>query len=276
MRSRYWSCSKFADWLRGTAKPKAGTADEWDTWNDEAKAKHSFRYWLAEEGLDAIQNFIHWPTDKLYSIKYYINNRWVTKTHALTAHPRDIKPGQWQDVGYRFLPCLMNELVDFVEIETAWSHIAWSDKDAKAKYKAPFWATGWFRWRTWRCPQAGLDHLDWAMTLTNAEWLEEDKKHEAVPTQQAIAAREIKELYTWWTEVYPNRPDPYDASGWSSYCEETRKLNGGRLFGSKTTKELKKKSDQAHKLLQKIEKQYRDEDEKMMIRLIKIRESLWT
>jgi hypothetical protein len=276
MRSRYWSCSKFADWLRGTAKPAAGTADEWDTWNDEAKAKHSFRYWLAEEGLDKIQNFANWPVDTLYSIKYYINNRWVTKTHALTAHPRDIKPGQWQDVGYRFLPCLMNELVDFVEIETAWSHIAWSDKDAKAKYNAPFWATGWFRWRTWRCPQAGLDHLDWAMTLTNEEWLEEDKKHEAVPTQQAIAAREIKEIYTWWKEVYPNRPDPYDVSGWATYCEETRELNGGRLFGSKTTKELKKKSDQAHKLLQKIEKQYRDEDEKMMIRLIKIRESLWT
>jgi hypothetical protein len=276
MRSRYWSCSKFADWLRGTAKLSAGTADEWDEWRTTAKMKHNFRYWLAEEGLDAVQNFINWPVDTLYSIKYYINNRWVTKTHALTAHPRDIKPGQWCDVGNRFLPCLFNELVDFVEIETAWSHIAWSDKDAKAKYNAPFYATGWFRWRTWRCPQAGIDHLDWAMTLTNEEWLEEDKKHEAVPTQQAIAAREIKELYTWWKEVYPNRPDPYEVSGWTAYCEETRELNGGRLFGSKTTKELKKKSDQAHKLLQKIEKQYRDEDEKMMIRLIKIRDSLWT
>lgn len=276
MRSRYWSCSKFADWLRGTAKLKAATSDGWHDWEEEAKAKHPIRYWIAEEALDAIQNFIHWPTDKLYSIKYYINNRWVTKTHALTAHPRDIKPGQWQDVGYRFLPCLFNELVDFVEIETAWSHIAWSNKEEKAKYNAPFWATGWFRWRTWRCPQAGIDHLNWAMNLTNVEFLADDKKHEAVPTQQAIAAREIKELYIWWTETYRNRPDPHDASGWSEYCEMKRDLNDGRLFGSKDTPELKKKSNQAHKLLKKIEKQYADEDEKMMIRLIKIRESLWT
>ena len=274
--SKYWSCSKIANWLRGTAKLSAGTSDEWHEWEVSAKTAHPFRYWLAEEGLDAIQNFINWPIDKLYDAKYYINNRWVTGTHCLTAHRNDIRPGNWCDVGNRFLPCLFNELVDFVEIETAWSHIAWGGKEEKAKYNAPFWATGWFSWRTWRCPQAGLDHLDWAMTLTNEEWLPEEEKHKAEPTHQAKAAREIKELYTWWKEVYPNRPDPYEVSGWTAYCEEKRELNDGRLFGSKDTKELKKKSDQAHKLLQKIEKQYEQEDEAMMIRLIKIRNSLWT
>jgi hypothetical protein len=35
-------------------------------------------------------------------------------------------------------------------------------------------------------------------------------------------------------------------------------------------------SDQAHKLLNKIEAKYEQEDEAMMIRLIKIRNSLWT
>jgi hypothetical protein len=39
---------------------------------------------------------------------------------------------------------------------------------------------------------------------------------------------------------------------------------------------LKKASDKAHKLLQKIEAAYEKEDEEMMIRLIKIRQSLWT
>jgi hypothetical protein len=178
-------------------------------------------------------------------------------------------------VGNRFLPCLFNELVDFVEIETAWSHIAWSD-EARKKYKAPFWASGWFRWRTWRCPQAGLDHLDWAMTLTDEEWLEEGEKHKAEPTGQAIRAKELKELYIWWTTVYPNRPDPYEVSGWSAYCDAKRDLNEGRLFGSKETAELRKQGDKALKLSSKIEKQYDDEDERMMIRLIKARDSLWT
>lgn len=277
MRSHYWTCSKFADWLRGTAKLSAGTSEEWDEWTTRAQMKHNFRYWLAEEGLDILQTIVYYPTDKLYAFKYYINNRYVTRTHSLTASPKDIKPGNWCDVGNRFLPCLFNELVDFVEIETAWSHIAWGSAEDRAKYNPPFWATGWFRWRTWRCPAAGLDHLNWAMTLTNAEFLDDDKKSEAVPTSQALAAKEIKELYLWWTETYRNRPDPYDASGWTEYCEASRIANGGKLsFSSDKTPELKKMSDKAHKLLQKIEAQYEKEDEAMMIRLIKVRQSLWT
>jgi hypothetical protein len=273
--SNYWSCSPFADWVRGTKKLSAGTSEEWDDWTTAAQMKHNFRYWLAEEGLGHLQDFVTWPIRKLYDIKYYINNRWVSRTHSLTAHARDIRPGDWCDVGNRFLPCLFNELVDFVEIEQAWSHIAW-DEEARKKYTAPFWASGWFRWRTWRCPQAGLDHLDWAMTLTNTDWCGPEHPDYGKPTGQAIRAREIKELYTWWTTVYPNRPDPYDASGWSDYCEAKRILNDGRLFGSKETPELKKQGNKALKLSQKIETAYDKEDTEMMIRLIKARDSLWT
>jgi hypothetical protein len=278
--TRYWSCTPFADWLRGTKKLSAGTAEEWDNWNTAAQAMHSFRYWLAEDLLGYIQDFVTAPVRGIYAVKYYINNRWVTRTNSLTAHSRDIKPGQWQDVGNRFLPCLFNELVDFVEIESAWSHIAWGDKEDRAKYSAPFWATGWWRWRTWRCAQAGLDHLDWAMTLTMGnDWvIEEDHKDYGKPTSQAARAKEIKELYTWWTVTYPNRPDPHDASGWTEYCEASREANGGKMswMSSDNTPELKKASNTAHKLLRKIEAAYEKEDEAMMIRLIKARSSLWT
>jgi len=276
--THYWSCSKFADWVRGTNKLKMGTSEEWDNWTTAAQMKHNFRYWLAEEGLSYLQDFVTWPVRKIYDAKYYINNRWVSRTHSLTAHARDIKPGAWCDVGNRFLPCLFNELVDFVETESAWSHIAWGDKEARAKYDPPFWAYGWFRWRTWRCPQAGIDHLDWAMTLTNNDWCEPDHPDYGKPTNQAIRAKEIKELYTWWTVTYRNRPDPYDASGWTAYCEASRAANGGKLswLSSDKTPELKKMSDKAHKLLEKIESQYEKEDEAMMIRLIKARDSLWT
>lgn len=270
----YWSCSKFADRIRGKSKFKAGTSDEWHDWEQEAKSAHPIRYWIAEEALDAIQNFIWWPIDRMYDLKYYINNRFVTRTHCLTAHPRDIKPGQWADVGNRFLPCLFNELVDFVEVETAMHNIAWDDKAMK-KYHAPFWARGWFRWRTWRCPQAGLDYLDWAMSLTNEDWLDEGEKHKAEPTYQALAAKEIKELYLWWTQIYRNRPDPYSESGWYAYCEKKRKETGN-IFSEKESPTLKKEGARAHKLLQKIEANYEKEDEQMLIRLIRVRRSLWT
>ena len=103
--SQYWSCSKFADWLRGTKKLSAGTSEEWDDWTTAAQIKHNFRYWLAEEALGHIQDFVTAPARGIHSVKYYINNRWVSRTHGLTAHPRDIAPGQWRDVGNRFLPC---------------------------------------------------------------------------------------------------------------------------------------------------------------------------
>jgi len=276
-QSSYWSCSPFADWLRGTNKLSVGTAEEWDDWTTAAQMKHNFRYWLAEEGLSYLQDFVTWPNRKLNDIRYYINNRWVSHSHALTAHARDIQPGSWCDVGNRFLPCLFNELVDFVEIEQAWHHCIWSD-EAKTKFNVPWYRSGWLRLRTWRNAEAGMEYLRWAETLTNAEFLDDDKKHLAEPTYQAKAAKEIIELYTWWTVTYRARPDPYDASGWTAYCDAMRVKYPGGLLSSLNSKdpEDQKASDKAHKLLTKIEKAYTKEDEAMMIRLIKIRESLWT
>ncbi len=276
-RAQYWSCTEFADWIRGIKKGGAKTGREWREWDAEAKTKHPIRYWIAEEALDAIQNFIWWPVDKLHNVKYYVNNRWVSRTHSLTAHPRDIKPGNWCDVGNRFLPCLFNELVDFVEMELAWWHIAWADPEEKAKYTPPFWASGWFRWRTWRCPQAGLDNLKWQSELV---WKEDevgdDKEKIGKPTYQAEKALEILALYKWWTEVYRNRPDPHDASGWTAYCNMKRE-RGDHILDLETKDEDEEKMcrtalDKSYE----IEAAYEKEDEEMIIRLIKIRGSLWT
>jgi hypothetical protein len=280
-RSNYWSCSPFADWLRGTPKLDAATSEGWDNWRTEAKKKHPVRYWIAEEGLDKVQNFLWWPIDKIYDVKYYVNNRWVTRTHALTAHPRDIPPGEWRDVGNRFLPCLFNELVDFVEVELAWWHLAWGSKEERDKYNMPWWAAGWWRVRSWRCPQAGLDNLNWQMNLkADDSWgLKEGDKGYGELTPQAINAREIYELYKWWTEVYRNRPDPHDASGWTEYCELKRQecdSNGSSFFNESKDPKLVKMRDKALKLCHKIEQQYEKEDEQMLIRLIKVRNSLWT
>ena len=277
MRNHYWTCSKFADWLRGTSKGGAKTSKGWYEWEKAARETHPVRYWIAEEGLDIVQKIVYWPTDKLYDIKYYINNRWVTRTHSLTAHSRDIKPGEWRDVGNRFLPCLFNELVDFIEIEKSWSHIAWGDKEARAKYNPPFWASGWFRWRTWRCPEAGIDHLKWEMTLTNDEYLEDGDPNKGQPTPQADNAKEQYELYMWWTTVYPNRKDPHDASGWSDFCDRRREKGVQHFldFESETADE-KAESRRILDLCHKIEADYEAEDEAQLIRLIKIRNSLWT
>lgn len=271
----YWSCTRFADWIRGTGKPGAESGKGWRVWRETARAAHPIRYWIAEEGLDLIQDILYWPTDQLHSMKYYINNRWITRTHALTAHPRDIKPGTWQDTGYRFLPCLFNELVEFVEVELAWWHLAWEGKSVRARYNMPWWAVGWWRIRSWRCPEAGLDNLRWQMALTN-DWLDADHPDRHKPSRQAESAKEIFELYTWWTEVYPQRPDPMDAGGWSDYCAMRRHRGDDILDFDERTPEEAEQSRLALDRTHEIEEQYKAEDEAMMIRLIKIREALWT
>ena len=276
-RKNYWSCSRFADVIRGTEKGGAKTSKGWKEWRETASSSHPIRYWIAEEALDKIQNFIYWPIDKLYEIKYYINNRWVTRTHSLTAHRRDIEPGSWCDVGNRFLPCLFNELVNFVEIELAWWHIAWRDKNERQKYNPPFWATGWFRWRTWRCAQAGLDNLEWQRSLV---WTEEEVGKDSTElgksTYQAIKAQEILELYKWWTEVYPNRPDPHDAGGWTAYCDMRRKEDRDFFDMETRSPEEAEMSTNALNKTREIEEAYEKEDEEMLIRLIRIRKNLWT
>ena len=275
-RSQYWSCTPFADWIRGIEKGGAKTGRGWREWEAEAKTKYPVRYWIAEEALDAVQNFLWWPIDKIYDVKYYINNRWVTRTHSLTAHPRDIKPGQWCDVGNRFLPCLFNELVDFVEVELAWWHLAWSPEE-RPKYNMPWWAVGWWRIRTWRCPQAGLDNLDWQSKLV---WSEDevgaDKEKIGKPTYQAEKALEILALYKWWKEVYPNRPDVHDASGWTAYCNMRRERGDHMLDFEDRSPEEAEMSRVALDKSHELEQAYEAEDEAMMIRLIKIRNSLWT
>jgi hypothetical protein len=106
--------------------------------------------------------------------------------------------------------------------------------------------------------------------------LDDDKKHLAEPTYQATAAREILELYKWWTKVYPNRPDPHDAGGWSAYCEQRRQSGADLLDFEDRSEAEQEQSSKALDATQAIEDKYKKEDEEQMIRLIRIRESLWT
>ena len=158
----YWSCSKFADWIRGDKKLGAATSEDWAAWTKTNKLRRPIRYWLAEEGLTHLQDFVYWPANRIQSIKYYINNRWITRTHGLTA--TSLKPGVYYELETRILHSMFDELVNFVEIEEAWMQVI-VDKEAAKKYRPPWWATGRFRIRSWRSAEAGLAQLNWAASL---------------------------------------------------------------------------------------------------------------
>lgn len=263
----YWSCSKLADWIRGVPKPHSATPEEWASWEKKAKIK-PVRYWLAEEGLDLVQNIVLLPLNILRNLLSYIDNRWIHKTHALTSI---LKPGKWHDLDTRLLHSLFDELVNFVEIELALINLA------SEKYSIS-WYHKFTHFIFWRNSEAGIEYLDWSAQLKHdEEWDDKNNPNYNQPTSQAIAAQEILRLYEWWKKERPNRPDPMDASGWSEYCEKKRQGADpdddlGWISCNSNDEERRKILDLCHKM----EKEQEDEDTEMLIRLIKIRSSLWT
>lgn len=248
-RLHYWNCSKFADFIRGTKKPYALGWDEWETWRKNAQKDHPFRYYLSETVLKKIQDIVYFPLDIYYTISIYIHNRFIDKTHYLKT---GLEPGEYYEFDYRILHGLFNELVDYVEVELA--HLSRWDSSKTYKFKRG------------RCVEAGLDHLDWAKGLVNDETMgynKEDKDY-GKPTQQAKTTKKILELYNWWKNIRPNRPDPHDVAGFKEQdCDD--------ILSNKRNKKLEK----SLQLIQDTEEQYDKEDTKMMIDLIKIRQSIW-
>lgn len=235
-RIHHWSCSKLANTIRGIEKPYALGWDEWETWRKEAEKKYPYRYWIAEKFLNKIQDIVCFPGDLLHAIKVYTRNRYFDKLQYLKT---DLKPGEYYDLDTRILHGLFNELVIYVESELGHTMKAYKDR----KYK---FVKG-------RCKQAGLDHLDWAMNLNMNEdyGVNPGDEDYGKPTEQAITAKEVFELYNWWVGR-ENRPNPYE------------------LF----TKE--KDGKHYYKKIGDMEDSYYEEDTNMLVRLVKIRNSLWT
>ena len=270
----YWSCSKFANWIRGTPKPVVEDSAGWNAWEKLAQAAHPVRYWIAEEGLDYIQSFFSWIPNRINDLRYYLNNRYTVRTHALTSRlPR----GQWHEYDTRLLHSAFDSFVDFVEIEKAWMAVVWSEEGRK-QFKTPWWRNHWWaRWFVqWRCPEAGISYLEWEMSLVQDEqWGGKDNPNNGRPTPQAIAAREQWELYYWWKHVRPRRVEPMDYSGWTAYCDERRDEGFMACLESRNEADAAR-SRRILDLCHQLEANYEAEDEEMLIRLIRIRNSLWT
>ena len=251
MRFNYWSCSKLADAIRGTAKPIADTAEGWEEWHKSARTAHPIRYWLAEELFDKLQDYCMLPVDLYEKIRVYVRNRYLTKTHTLTSN---LKRGQFYEYNTRLLHSMFDELVNFVEIEEAAIRVI-CDSSSNYEYSPP----AWWRWTDWRCPQAGVDQLK--------HIIEQAKSIDMPDSATAVATQEILDLYNWWKHTRPARPDPLEASGWKALD-----ASSNRSITSKLTE-----SERAVlELSRKIEEQYETEDTAMMIRLVQVRRHLWT
>lgn len=246
-RFNYWTCSKVADFIRGEKKPYALQLQEWDEWKDRQKKERPIRYWLSDTLLEKLQDFFYFPYDVYSNVKSYVRNRWIDKTHYLKT---GLKPGKYYEFDTRILHGLFNELVDYVEMELA-IIAKWNT------YKT-------YTFKNGRCAEAAIDYFKDAedtVEKTRRKIAEQPKTSPfysnlmnslAFDEQHLEQTNQIKELYEWWTKIRPLRDDPY-----LTISEETH-------------------GDKWVQLIEFVLKDQYDEDTSMLIKLIKIRDRLWT
>lgn len=247
-------------------KPVALQWHEWKEWEAKMQEETPLAYWLNETVPEFFSDVNRKLTGPFKELKSWIRYRVFDKYHVVKT---GLKPG-YHEIDSRMLHSLFQLLVDFVEIEKAWMHVVWSE-DNKRTFNVPWYSQGMFRIKNWRSRDAGLAYLDWECTL-NSPTLSDNERSDA----QAETAYVIIELYKWWTEVRPNRPDPMDISGWDRYCRE-RIESGKEVLDTRTeSEEEEREVRRLLDLTHKIEEEQYQEDTEMLNKLIEIRRSLWT
>lgn len=231
----------------------------WRLFNEEFKERAPVRYWLTH-------NFRHSTIlpikRKLVSMNRWVGYRTYDRYHVLKT---GLPPGYYS-VSTQMLNVNFNLLKDFVEVETAWHQYSWSEEIKRASWAERYLPFYYF-FMGFRRPDMGIKHLAWASTLDDPAL----PPHERCD-HQARAARETLELYNWWTVTRPNRKDIqiplYSDQGLGAMSSLDK------AFNKNATDYKAHKKAMARQVKQ--EEDWVKEDNKMLMRLMKIRDTLWT
>jgi len=232
---------------KGVDSDVARSSNDWHEFREYHKEHNPIRYFINND-FEAI--FI-WPWSmRLRRLTDWVRYRTTRRYHVIKT---GMEPG-YADVSEKMLHVNFNMLKDFIEIEKAYMW-TWHEKETNNKSEQP-----------------GVSHLLWEMGLDNDDSWKGNKT-------QASNAREQYELYDWWTNQRPYRVD--DAmEEWEAYHTLKKDIYGDdadNFFRDDLdTPELEKLQKKWLTKSSKIEKHNLKEDESMLIRLIKIRSSLWT
>lgn len=240
-----WTSSPLLRWIEklfGVSRLWSGTAKEWDEWTVQYKKNHPCLNFIYNT-IDKIQDIIQWPFVKLDNVLYYLRYKYIKKTHYV---PTYLPPGMWYDPNDRLIHSMFSLLVDFVEIDKA--HMQKLCDKNSYRVTCPWYSN-------FRSRELGLKYLEWECTLTGENG------------RYASNAKEQLELYNWWTNVRLNRPDPYESTGYNAYCD-TKDWDVWNNSDEPLQYMLRK--------IREIQNEYAAEDTVMMMRLVRIRESLWT
>lgn len=279
MNRHYQSKAPF-NWLRTKVfkieKPYALGWNLWDEWDITTKREQPIGYFFTETFPKWLEWIPEHSIDYLHSFRYTVIN-WFEGSHRLNS---TLDKGKYHEFSERMLYSLFDSYVDYIEIEEAHMHVVFAEKAVREKYNIIWWKKypilRWFS--RWRCAEAAIDHLKWEMSLDTPN--PNDPSWQSSP-YQAEKAREKMALYTWWKHVRPSRGESWDVSGINDFIKKMDAKYGKGWdghFGS-TTKLTPSENRNYHKLQTdntNLEEAWENEDEEMMIRLIRLRKNLWT
>jgi len=225
---------------KGMVADEARSSNDWHAFKVYHKEHNPIRYFLNNE----FEAMFIWPWSmRLERLTEWVRYRTTRRYHVVKT---GMKPG-YADASEKMLWVNFNMLKDFVEIE-----------------KAHMWS---FHMEDTKAEQPGVSHLIWEMGLENEV------------NKQAENAREQYELYDWWTNQRPHREedatkewDVYHTLKKEIYVDDVDNFFRDDLDTPELTELQKIWLDKASS----IEVHNLEEDESMLIRLMKIRGSLWT
>lgn len=247
--------SKFKKWLNFD-RLRMGTADEWHEWEQEFIKQAPIRYWITRKLPYLTWYPVKWKYEAVQDwLRYRVNRRY----HIVDT---GLNPGYY-DTDTLILHTNFNLLKKFVEVEKAsmYRFCHESGEEAQSSLNKLLGR------RRVINPLNGIKYLEWEATLDTDE--QEPNPH------QAAVAREVIELYTWWVFDRPAReelespPEP--------------ECDNNRSFMHRMTDAYRKKHPEYYADFQQWckdhreqEERWEEEDTEMLIRLVKIRKSLWT
>jgi len=236
--------------------PDAASMEEWDVWNNNAM-KSKFKWFI----VDTVPTWF--AVTFQYRYEHFISklkSKYIRKHNLIKI--TTLEDDEWYDTNTRLMHGMFQLLVDFVELEKAHMQVIFGEENAPR----------YMRKANYRNGIMGLKYLDWEITLGKEGGKDQSKN-----------AKIVRDLYIWWTGVRPQREDLMDVKGSMGvstnefYDSDTSKDSMGVFadFGRKKDNEPDLYKD-VNKAYEDAEKKYNKEDEQMLIKLVKIRKSLWT
>ena len=184
---------------------------------------------------------------KIEDLNYWVRSHITERYHLVDT---GLKP-QYYDKDTLMLHAAFNLLKQFVEIEC--SHMYWLCYEGGSTSL----------WRKIRTTLFGRTYLkpEWGLLyLSKQTGFADDNSYEV-----------LVQLYDWWVNKRPNRFDPYDDP------KAAAKFVADYLTWPADEDAVKeRKLTQGWSDIMKVERHYENEDQRMFIRLVKLRKMLWT